>query len=239
MAASGSPGAEAAVVAKWLYRFGTVPRGPEHERDFGPDDDPMAVLGLTRGGRTRRLLEAAYEASGVQGWYTFARVPGPPPTTSACKLYVSPRPHALAAAFPRIAEVFVRSEVRSFKVGRGVEGLLRPDKIMAYFDDRAHLAHVARALGRSLRGCPVQGVPFTADAGERGLLSWGVDPAARETPTSWRTWITDRLAESLTGAREHDAEGRVATALADLRAAGIDPDRWTAGAGVSLAASAP
>src|SRR4051812_13695112 len=114
MAASTSS-TEPAEVAHWLYRFGTVPRGPAVDRDFGPDDDPMTVLGLTVGGTARRRLEAAYEATSFSGWYSFARSASQPQLVAACKLYVSPRPEALADAFPLIAEQFVRFDVRSFK----------------------------------------------------------------------------------------------------------------------------
>ena len=78
----------------------------------------MGVLGMTVGGRPRRLLEATYEATSYQGWFSFTRDPRSAQLTAACKLYVSPRPEALADAFPLIADAFVRSGVRSFKVGQ-------------------------------------------------------------------------------------------------------------------------
>jgi hypothetical protein len=143
-----------------------------------------------------------------------------------CKLYVSPRPEALPDAFPRIADAFVRSDVRSFKVGRGIEGLLRSDKIVAYFEDRTHMEKVAGALARSLRGCPAQGVPFTAEVSGNGLLSWGVDPPLGDAAASWRSWITKRLAASLTARRLTSCADSVAAALSDIRLAGVDPDRW-------------
>jgi len=225
MAASGLSD-EPGVVARWLYRFGTVPRGTAIDRDFGPDDDPMAVLGLTVGGGVRRLLETAYEATTVPGWYSFARTPARVQFTAACKLYVSPRPEAVADTFPRVAKELARFDVRSFKIGRGIEGLLRPDKIIAYFEDRAQMRVVAGALERALRGCPAQGVPFTAEAGGNGLLSSGVDPPPGNTATSWRSWVTIRLANSLTLRQSMPTEDRVAAALADIRMAGVDPDSW-------------
>jgi hypothetical protein len=225
MAASASSEAPGDV-AHWLYRFGTVPRGPAIDRDFGPDDDPMAVLGITVGGGARRLLEPAYEATSFAGWYSFARNTSRVQLVAVCKLYLSPRPEALAEAFPRIADEFVRSDVRSFKVGRGIEGLLRPDKIIAYFDDRAHMQAVAGALAQSLWGCPTQGVPFTTDAGGNGLLSSGVDPSPGTTATSWRAWVTKRLAASLTARCAAPCEERVEGALADIRMAGVDPETW-------------
>ena len=227
MAASGVSG-DSAAVAHWLYRFGTVPRTPSIDRDFGPDDDPMGVLGMTAGGGVRRLLEAAYEATSFSGWYSFARttVAGSAPLVAGCKLYVSPRPEALSDAFPRIARVLVRCEVRSFKVGRGIPGLLRPDKIIAYFDDRAQMNGVARALGRSLRGCPAQGVPFTTEVEGTALLSTGIDPPLGNGVTSWRAWVTKRLAASLTARLAAACGDPVEGVLADMRGAGIDPDDW-------------
>jgi hypothetical protein len=225
MAASGLP-EEPGVVAHWLYRFGTVPRGPAIERDFGPDDDPMAVLGMTIGGGARRLLGAAYEATSPSGWYSFARTPARVQFAAACKLYISPRPEALADAFGPIADELVRSNVRSFKVGRGIEGLLRPDKIVAYFEGRAHMEAVAGALDRALWGCPAQGVPFTCEVGGNGLLSSGVDPPPGNTAISWRSWVTKRLAASLTARRAARCEDPVAGTLADIRLAGVDPERW-------------
>ncbi len=224
MAASGFS-QDASLVAHWLYRFGTVPRGPAIERDFGPDDDPMAVLGLTVGGRVRRLLETAFEPSSLAGWYSFSRMAAPVQLAAARKLYVSPRPEAMSDAFPRIVDQIVRSDVRSFKVGRGIEGLMRPDKIIIYFDEPTHMDEVARALERSLHGCPVQGVPFSAEVGANGLLSSGVDPPLGNTATSWRAWVTRRLAATLTARRATPPHDAVAAALADIRRAGVD-EHW-------------
>jgi hypothetical protein len=233
MAAQDAPD-DPAALAQWLYRFGTVPRGPAIERDFGPDDEPMGALGLTIGGAARRVLESAYEASTLQGWYSFARSAAPVQLAAACKLYVSPRPQSLPDAFVVIVQAFVQAEVRSFKVGRGIEGLLRPDKIMAYFDERAQLDLVVARLLNRLHGCPVQGVPFTADEGGDGLLSSGVDPPFGGTASSWRAWITARLAAGLVARRDRAPAVAVARALSDLRSEGVDTVRWRAGAGLFL-----
>jgi hypothetical protein len=121
----------------------------------------------------------------------------------------------------------VRFAVPSFKVGRGIEGLLRPDKIVAYFADRKHMEEVSKALARLLRDCPVQGVPFTAEVGGDGLLSTGVDPVARNVAVSWRSWITDELALALAKARAAGAADRVIAALEHMRESGVDPCSWT------------
>ena len=226
MAASGDfPDAPA--LASWLYRFGTLPRSAAVDRDFGPDDDPMGVLGLTVGGVTRRRIEAHYDALSLPGWYSFSRAGSPAPVSATCKLYVSPRPEALAEAFPRVVSGLTDARVRSFKVGRGVEGLLRADKIIVYFDDRADMDAVAESLRELLPGCPAQGVPFTADVGGNGVLSTGVDPPFDGTARSWRGWITQRLAVSLLSAPARAGEDPVARAIADIRRAGVD-EHWNA-----------
>jgi hypothetical protein len=228
MAAAGAGArAESSLIARWLYRFGTVPRTPPVERDFGNDDEPMAVLGLTVGGRARRALETAFEAASFGGWISFSRASPPAEFRSVCKLYISPRPEALAQAFPAIVTEMARFEVPSFKVGRGIEGLLRPDKIVAYFADRTHMEDVSKALAHTLRNCPAQGVPFTAEAGCDGLLSTGVDPVGRNAAVSWRSWITNELALALAAAQEASRADRVTAALEHIRKSGVDPCSWT------------
>ena len=82
---------------------------------------------------------------------------------------------------------------------------------------------------------PVQGVPFTAEIGGEGLLSWGVDPAqerhrlAWEGPVSWRLFVTSRLARALLHARHESGPGLEPWrfALERLRLEGVDISTWT------------
>ncbi len=228
------PPADEAALARWLYAFGRLPRTPAIDRDLGPDDEPMGVLGLDRGGAVRRILEEGFVASADSGWYSFLARPLRTDVVPVCKLYVSPRPESLVEVFPVVAATFVERDVRSFKVGRGSDGLLRPDKIVAYFASRDLMAETADSLDRALSGCPVQGVPFSAELGGRGLLSWGVDPDGGLTRTSWRSWVTHRLAAGLVSRAEEGPDRRVGAALAAIREAGVDPDSW-APAGAHLA----
>jgi len=214
-------------LARWLYQFGTVPRGPEVERNFGHGDDAMGVLGLTPGGAARVLLEETYEVTTFPGWLSFTSELAPIVEQAAFKLYVSPHPTALATAFPVIAEVFKQMNVRSFKVGRGIEGLLRPDKLVAYFNDHATLHGVARTLGQRLAGCPAQPVPFTAETVGGGLLSWASDPPLGSDGLSWRAWITRRLAEGMLGRCAASPSGAVANALRHVATLGVDGATWT------------
>jgi hypothetical protein len=224
-------------IARWLYRYGTLPRTSAIERDFGVDDEPMSVLGLSRGGRARRQLAEIYEGATYPGWHSFSVSAGAPTDPLRFKLYVSPRPDVLASAFPIIAESFCRLEVKSFKVGRGLDGLLRPDKLVAYFESPGHLHLVAAELAQALSGCPAQGVPFTAScAGASataptttdGLLSQGIDPPPDADGASWRAWITRRLAQLLVNARPTTGEPAAQAALAAAEAQGIDVRHWVA-----------
>jgi hypothetical protein len=212
-------------VARWLYEFGRLPRSLPIDRDFGYGDEPIAVLGLSRGGSSRRLLEQHYVASTDTGWYAFFAARYLHEGFAAtCKLYLSPKPEALAEVFPIVAKTFLDGEVRSFKVARGPAGLLRPDKIVAYFSQPAHLEEMAQELARPLSGLPAQGVPFTAELASGGILSWGVDPDAGSQGVSWRSWVTQLLAKSLVANAADD--NPVDSTIRDISAAGVDPSRW-------------
>lgn len=224
------PTSEAGVIARRLYVYGAAPFGRDAELAFGPGDNALSVLGLAPGGGVRERLAEPYEASTHPGWISFSRMDRTLSDTPACKLYVSPRPEALAQAFPIIADTFARLEVDSFKVGRGASGLLRADKVVAYFDSTDHLDEVAGALSRALRATPAQGAPFTAEIAGDGLLSWGRDPrpvagAPDQQPQSWRSWITARLAEAILAVRR-PGEDPAPAVMARLAALGVED--WVA-----------
>jgi hypothetical protein len=152
------------------------------------------------------------------------------------KLYLSPAPEALPAAFGEILAALDAARVPQVKIGAEAWGMLRPDKIVAHFPDFEGLAAAAARLAERLGGLAVQGVPFTAEIGGDGLLSWGVDPplaagkpaAGRE---SWRTWLCRRLALALLAARGASPEPW-SFALERLRLEGVDTVHWAPGARV-------
>jgi hypothetical protein len=220
------PTADAAVIARRLYTYGATPFGREAELAFGPGDNALNVLGLAPGGAVRGRLAQDYEATTHPGWISFTRLGRTAGEAPDCKLYVSPRPEALADAFPILAQTFADLNVASFKVGRGAAGLLRPDKIVAYFYDTEHLGQVAGALSRALGGLSPQGAPFTAEIAGDGLLSWGRDPppVAGAQPESWRAWITARLAEAVVAVRRPGLDP-VPDVMARMTALGVQD--WT------------
>jgi hypothetical protein len=148
------------------------------------------------------------------------------------KLYVSPLPDALPETFRLMLEVLERTPVAQFKVGGDAAGLLRPDKLVIYFDDARDLAVVAEALTGALTGIPAHGVPFTAPIDDAGLLSWGMDPLPNARPVSWlpseswRSWLARELASALVANGASAAPAPVEPALDRLRRRGVDIERW-------------
>jgi hypothetical protein len=114
-------------------------------------------------------------------------------------------------------------------------GLLRPDKLVAYFDDQATLSSVAERIAVRLAGVQAHGVPFTCAIDGDGLLSWGADPPPGARPLSWqpqhswRSWITEALAGALMDARSEASDGAASPAefaVRRLEFEGVDVERW-------------
>ena len=152
------------------------------------------------------------------------------------KLYVSPRPERIRDAFAVVARVLPAFEAAQFKVGDSAAGLLRPDKLVAYFKTREMLDDAAAVLRRELAGCEAQGVPFSAGLDDSGLLSWGIDPPENERPlrwlggSSWRLWIARRLGAAVAIAKS--ARSAVAAepwrfAVERVRRQGVDVATWS------------
>jgi len=146
------------------------------------------------------------------------------------KLYVSPHPvhltEAVVAAFAAAAEL----PVVSLKYGVDAPGMLRPDKLVIHLATSDAVQAVAARLLRLLDGCPAHGVPFSAELGGDGLISWGCDPPAGSADArigaSWRAWISYHLAQALAGQYPPDTEPWRA-ALDRIAQAGVDPLTWT------------
>ncbi|HEX4965644.1 MAG TPA: hypothetical protein VF173_32840 [Thermoanaerobaculia bacterium] len=222
-----------------LYGFNRRPLNPFWKRLL---PDAAAVehhLGIGPGGVNRRLLETSWKRTAPSAsWLSWRRrererAPEPSPGGAIWKLYVSPQPEALAAGFGRIVEALAAARAAQFKMGANAAGLLRPDKIVAYFGSFEQLAAAAEAMGERLAGTPAQGVPFTSEIGGDGLLSWGVDPPADSWSgsESWRLWLTHRLAIALLAGKNAGTAGVEPWrfALERLRLEGVDTDSWTPG----------
>ncbi|HEY2720364.1 MAG TPA: hypothetical protein VGI82_01480 [Chitinophagaceae bacterium] len=127
------------------------------------------------------------------------------------KLYISPLIEDLPKAMSISLPLLTSSNAFSFKVGNSIQGLLRPDKIVAYFDDKSSLLQVAEELKEKLKDCKAQGVPFTAQIDDDGILSWGADPPGYIVLEaieggSWRCKVTDQIALAITQAKSEKLE---------------------------------
>lgn len=197
--------ADPRVLAMKLYRYNQRPATPRWRRRIPDRQAAAGFLGLQPGGANEAPSRRGWRAiEAGEGWLSFA--PNSPRAEAAgtrCKLYVSPAPEALPEVLTACLTTLADCGARQLKVGGDLYGLLRPDKLVAYFGARETLLAAAEMLRRRLEGTPVQGVPFTAEAGG-SLLSWGSDPR-RPSETggmSWRHWLVNRLAAALVSARQ-------------------------------------
>jgi hypothetical protein len=232
-----------------LYSYNRQPLTPRWRRLLPTPEAMARHLGIGAGGANRKLLDRGWtpvEMTGWLAWWSRSRAgdaAGGRSGGPTWKLYVSPRPEGLAEGFGEgfgaILEALTAARADQFKVGADAGGLLRPDKIVAYFPSYERLAAAAASVLARLDGVPAQGVPFTAEIGGGGLLSWGVDPPDGERSVlgggreSWRVWVAHRLAWALLAARgtaDSPEETRIEPwrfALERVRLDGVDTETWT------------
>src|SRR6185369_17737552 len=81
-------------------------------------------------------------------WISWARKQGRTTRAddSTYKLYVSPHPDSLPQTFSTLIDVLSEHEHLQFKVGGSALGILRPDKLVVYFESVESLQRTADAL---------------------------------------------------------------------------------------------
>jgi hypothetical protein len=241
----------------WIYGYNRRPITPRWRRLLPDAAAVPAFLGIAPGQAAaasfaRRWAPLAPTAAWIS-WQARAvsrKAEWLPASGPTYKLYVSPEPDFLAGGgFAAIAAALAEARAPHFKVGSDAAGLLRPDKIVAYFSGFEALAGAAERLRERLDGAPAHGVPFTAEIAGGGLLSWGVDPPRGQGlpwagQESWRLWLTHRLARALLSARAGASPAAAGLAgearepgiepwrfaVERLRLEGVDTDTWTPGA---------
>jgi hypothetical protein len=215
--------------AAWLQRLPTVAATAQ-------------FLGLAPGSAAHERLERPWKsARAAQDGDDWAQwLPRRRPersrraTTFTYKLFVSPDERAAPEALQAVIDVLAALGAPPFKYGCGAYSLLRPDKIVAYFRSADEKDEAARALLSALAGVPAHGVPFSADVGGDGLVSWGIDPPSTLQPLewqergSWRTLVSGRLARALIIARHARAASvpAVTFALDRIALEGVDVATW-------------
>jgi hypothetical protein len=229
-AAALDPG-EGVNLAVRLYCYNRQPVSPFLRRRFPTPDAVASWLGVgPLAGRNWVTSPVASER------WLFWETPGAASSRHfrvPFKIYVSPAFDVLPDVLPITLEALRWSPVSRLKAGGDLPGLLRPDKIVAYFRTREELDETASRLAERLNGWPAHGVPFTAGIPGAGLLSWAMDPPAEEfvpalgSRQSWRWWVAWRLAGALVTARRDHAPEPCLRAREVLRGEGVDPDSWT------------
>lgn len=227
-----------------LYNYNRAPLSPSWKRTLTDAAAIDQYLGI-RQERVRELLDREWSTLSdpvlSEGWLAWqsrrfgSSTSFGKPTRIGCKLYISPRTDYLPKCFPTILAVLSRCRVHHFKIGKGIHGLLRPDKMVAYFSSYEDLVATAEQLKKELDGCPAQGVPFTAELAGDGLLSWGVDPSAQGQVLpwigreSWRLWVANKLAVALIATSTEDTSHLEPWhfALRRLQLEGVDTESWT------------
>jgi hypothetical protein len=221
-----------------LYYYNRIPISPFWKTRFASREAILAHLGADHAA-LRALLEREWVASdNMQGWLSWSSKMLAPRNGSdvTYKLYVSPRPERIRDAFEILVRVLADFPGTPFKIGNGAAGILRPDKLVAYFNTRELLDEAAAVLRRELAGCDAHGVPFSAGLDDSGLLSWGVDPPEDERALqwlgrdSWRFWVAKRLGAALSIAKLASSASAVEPwrfAIERARRHGVDVETWT------------
>jgi len=215
-------------LATRLYLFNAAPGTPALQRRFADDERLYAFLFEGRHIAPRLRSHWRGETPG-EAWLAWSsagsgRVP-------AYKLYVSPTLERLPCIFEVAIEAFAQGRCTHFKLGRGAFGLLRPDKLVAYFASLDSLQRSAELIQTAAAGAQAQGVPFTAPIDAEGLLSWGMDPPrfdqvlAGQEHQSWRQWLTERVAVYVMAAREAGSDVH-AFVRNRIELDGVDPITW-------------
>ena len=189
---------------------------------------------IERSVRSHMSSERKWERHLANGYWLYRQKETPGPL--AFTLYLSPHPASVLHVLPMVLSELAASQALRFRIGAGLLGLQRPDKIVAEFVDFASLSRFASLLAPCHAVCRVHGVPFTAPLDDSGLLSWApgiAELAAQGLPhlrakDDWRLWIARQVACSLLISGQFDAspEEAVDFCLARLEAAGVDTRRW-------------
>lgn len=220
-----------------LYCYNREPASPRWKSKLSSPDGVLVFLGLGTNGINRDRLNAHWicgEREHTVGGWSFWRLKTRTRREAlGYKLYVSPQSEHMPEALGVVIEVLTELDAPAFKVGSDIFGVLRPDKLVAYFCHRADMLEAAGRISAKLSAMPAQGVPFTCSLDPTGMVSWGMAPPAQARPfpwsgKSWRFWVTERLATALIAA-SRQGSGRIEPWEFALHRAfldGIDTQKW-------------
>jgi hypothetical protein len=222
---------DAAFMAERFYAYHTFPATRAWRARLASRKETAAYLGIAR----RPILRVEWIGPDAksESWFSWRRRGESAATIRPrFKLYMSPHCGDLPEVFGSATDVLTEANAVAFKVGSGLRGLLRPDKMVGYFADFTTLSRAAAALEKRIAGARVHGVPFSCQLDSVGLLSWGVDPEEAAikgdgVPSSWRRRVAARLAALFVEARNVSGTNVSNYALERLGAEGVDVRSWT------------
>ena len=226
-----------------LYTFNTIPWDVQARSKFLSHHSVKVFLFPAAQSETNMLLNKHWQpndSSEEKYWFSWWKRGESQGQVTAndlptYKLYISPVISDLPRLLNPVIKVLSSSKAFSFKIGATLQGLLRPDKMVAYFNNWLEMGQAAAAMSAELNGFTPHGVPFTAQIDETGILSWGVDPAETDVLSaieagSWRMRVTDHLALAIISAQTDQLDTKQALQFirAKLYAAGINTEAWAA-----------
>lgn len=216
----------------WLTRFPNeshILRFLQLERDGSWPGMPAAIrAGTPKPSSKDRILFHRYWRS----WIVRASRRIKPAKSQVFKVYLSPVPDGMAKVLHIALDLLPGSGAFHMKAPRTVQGILRPDKIIAYFTDRRDAEAFGRQVLEKSPSVEAQGVPFTSAIDAGALASWGVEPPASaqafawQERNSWRFWVALRIARAILNVRKAQAKDPVHSILSAVEVSGIDTRRW-------------
>ncbi|MEM8995345.1 MAG: hypothetical protein AAGF23_11195 [Acidobacteriota bacterium] len=227
--AARAPAPSVAHLRRRLYDFHRLPLSPAWRRRLPDRQTAERFLGADRPPPPGWRRRSSPGWLGLERLDVSSRAP-PRAPAGPFKLYVSPLPHRTPEVLEGLWPWLCRVPVQAMKVADSVAGLLRPEKLVIYAARLDTLADLAWHLLEDLE-VAAHGVPFSAEIGGRGLVSWGVDRHRGDVVRSWRAWLIQRLAVALTAPVRFGAD--IPTwrrALGRLRLEGVDLECWQPGA---------
>jgi hypothetical protein len=227
-------------IAGRLYTYNTIPWDASMKNAFENTQDVYTFLFSKMGKSSREKMQQQwYTVPGNEkgGWLSWRKNSRENVLNASSeqtyKLFISPLIHDVPEVFRHFVSSISDSEAFSFKAGGSLQGLLRPDKIVAYFYSQEALFKTAGLLQEKLEGFQPHGVPFSAQLDQKGILSHGTDPPEADVLLSteggsWRSFITDQLALAILQAKKSLLNWPQTMSLirARLLTAGIDSYCW-------------
>ena len=189
-----------------LYRYGTWPCSPRLTARFRIDATARTTVAVSEALQRCRSSLSSWIMRGPDEssrWFAWIRAGiRSRARRRIYKLFVSPEPGSVALAVEALLTAPSMSGAIGFKLGADLPGLLRPDRLVAYFPSRDALRAASAEIAPRLSELRGHGVPFAAPLDADGLLSWGVDvPSATGGLRSWRARMAHGVARSLILAR--------------------------------------